>query len=144
DLQQASKEAADIYNRLKGAVQKLSLADAEFTTTESKLEEVREWEKDRQVSKGFRARMGLRVATSQTQRLGEVTQIGAREGAREIGELELFLSSEKSRAEKMACLDTAAKDARERAEKLAGALGARVGEVLKITENWQDRPQPRP
>ena len=145
DLKAAAKDATEAYERAKKAVERLGLADLELRTVEYSLNEVREWEKNKTVSKGFRARMGLRVASSQIQRLGEVIAIGAREGLRDVGALVSFLSEEKQKKEQFECLKEAAEDARARAEKMAGALGAKVGEVVMLSESGgYQRPEPQP
>jgi uncharacterized protein YggE len=135
DLQRASKRATEAYERARDAVKRLNLKDVELRTVEYSMGEVREWEKDRQVFKGYRARMGLRVATSQVDKLGEVIAIATREGLREVGGLKSFLSEAQQLAEQVACLQDAAQNARSKAEKLAAALGARVGETLLVTES---------
>ncbi len=135
DLKQASKRATEAYERAREAVKRLGLKDVDLRTIEYSMSEVREWEKDRQVFKGYRARMGLRVATSQVDKLGEVIAIATREGLKEVGGLQSFLSESQQLQEQVACLQEAAQNARIKAEKLAAALGARVGETLLVTES---------
>lgn len=138
DLQSASKKATDTYEKLRDSVQKMRLENANLITSEYSLQEVREWQKDRQVSKGFRARMGLRVTTSSIQRLGEIISVAAKLGLREVGNLDTFLSQEKLLKEQMACFEEAGSNATKRAETLAGSLGAKIGEVLEISELRED------
>lgn len=134
DLRAASRQAALSYERLKQAIEKLPLADPSLTTSEYSVREERSWEKDRQVSKGFRARLGLKVVTSSIDKLGEVLALAAREGVQDVGALQTFLSDEKRLKEQMECLRQAAENARAKAEKLAVSLGARLGEVLGVRE----------
>jgi uncharacterized protein YggE len=145
DLQTAAREATDSYNRVRDAVQRLKLEDTDLRTVEYTLSEIREWEKNHMVSRGFRARMGLRVASSQIQRLGEVIAIGARENVRDVGQLTTYLSEDKKKKEQFACLQEAAEDAKARGEKLATSLGAKLGEVISISETGGfQRPEPQP
>jgi len=144
ELRSATRDAAKQYEAVRDAVKRLNLADAELTTTEYSVNEIREWEKDRQVSKGFRARMGLEVATSDIQKLGEVIAIASREGIRDVGALVSFVSRAKMRDEQAACLQAAARDAQSRAEKLAEALGAKLGEAIQIVEGGGGETEPRP
>src|SRR4051812_41761123 len=72
DLKSAAKKATDTYEHTRDAIKRLNLENLELQTVEYNLAEAKEWVKDRMVSKGFRARMGLKVSTSQTSRLGEV------------------------------------------------------------------------
>ncbi len=144
DLKAASQQATEAYEKVRKAVQKLGLENLELKTVEYSLNQAFEWQKDRQVFKGYRARMGISVSTSQTQRLGEVISIAAREGIRDVGGLRSFLSEEKLKTETAACLRDAALDARSKAEKLASALSAKVGEVISISENTQLQGAPPP
>ncbi|MBS1985553.1 MAG: SIMPL domain-containing protein [Bdellovibrionales bacterium] len=145
DLQSAAKLATQSYEKLRTDIKKLQLADVVLETSEYRLEEAREWVKDHNVSKGFRARMGLRVTSSAIERLGEVMALAATHKIRDVGSLETFLSQNKLKEEQLACLEEAARDARTRAEKLASSLGARVGEVLSLRESWNHSPsQPMP
>lgn len=134
DLKAASRQASLTYERLKQAIEKLPLADPALTTSEYSVREERSWEKDKQVPKGFRARLGLRVVTSSIDKLGEVLALAAREGVQDVGGLQTFLSDEKRLKEQMECLRQAAENARAKADKLAVSLGARVAEVLSIRE----------
>ncbi|MBU6376123.1 MAG: SIMPL domain-containing protein [Bdellovibrionales bacterium] len=135
DLKTASRRATEAYERTRDAVKKLNLKDLDLKTVEYSMGEVREWEKNKSVFKGYRARMGLRVATSQVDRLGELIAIASREGLKDVGALQSFLSDSKQISEQVGCLQDAAGDARIKAEKLASSLGASLGEVLRISES---------
>lgn len=143
DLKVASKRATEAYERTREAVKRLNLKDLELRSVEYTMGEVREWEKDRQVFKGYRARLGLRVATSQVDKLGEVIAIATREGLKDVGSLQAFLSEAQELQEQVSCLQEAAQNARTKAEKLAATLGARVGEALLVAESggFQAPPQ---
>jgi uncharacterized protein YggE len=141
DLQTAARKAREAYDRAVVAVKRLELENLEVRTSEYSLNEVREWQKDHLVSKGFQARIGLRVATSNIQKLGEVIAIGSRENLKDISGLTTYLSPEKRKKEHFACLEEASEDARAKADKLATTLGARLGEVLTISESYNE-PQP--
>jgi len=134
DLKTASQRTTDQYGKLREGIQALKLADLELTTTEYSLYEVKEWQKDRHVSKGFRARMGLNVTTSDISRLGEVIELAAKEGVRDVGSLSTFLSFGRRQAEHSACLEDAVVNARQKADKMTAAAGAAVGDVLVMGE----------
>jgi uncharacterized protein YggE len=146
DLKVAANHATQSYERARDAVKKLGLKDLELRTVEYSMGEVREWENNKNVLKGYRARMGLRVASSQIERLGEVIALATREGMKDVGNLQSYLSDAQDLKERVACLQEAAENARVKAEKLATALGARVGEALVIHESGgvSTSPEPRP
>lgn len=144
DLKVATRKAMDTHERVKAQIKRLQLADPEITTSEYSANEIREWTKDRMVHKGYIARMGLEVSTSDIQRLGEVIAIASREEMKDVGALRMYLSQDKLRSERIACLKDAAQNAKEKAEKLAAALSATVGSVLSIAETSADGLTPAP
>jgi uncharacterized protein len=145
DAKRAQTAASRQYESLRTKIGALRLADAEISTVEFRSEEIREWEKDRNVSKGFRTRMSLKVETSDISRLGEVTELASREGIKEMGSLTLFVSTKRMMDERMGCLKEASEQAKAKADTLAKALGAKVGEVLTINEDpTPDSSQPVP
>jgi len=132
DLQVAAKRATEQYERASQAIKKLGLEHLDLRTVEYSLNEVREWEKNKMVPKGFKARMGLQVSTSSIQKLGDVIAIAANEKLQDVSGLTTFLSPEKLRLEQFSCLQAASNDAREKAQKLAESLGAKLGEVITV------------
>jgi uncharacterized protein YggE len=144
DVKSAVSKATDTYERVRSAVKKLPLDQLEVETSEYSVQEERVWENNRQVSKGFRARMGLRVTSASIQKLGEVIAVAARESVRDVGALSTYLSPEKLKQEQMSCLEEAASHARFKAEKLAGALGAKIGALVALSEARPDSSHPMP
>lgn len=142
DLKIASQKASETYARVRTAVQKLGLEAVELKTVEYSLNAVREWVKDREVMKGYKARIGLSVSTSQTQRLGEVLAIAAREEIRDIGKLSAYLSDDRLQSEQFACLKSAAENARAKADRLAASLNVHVGETVSVNEGVPPPPNP--
>ncbi len=135
DARRAQIAATKQYEAIRSKIVALKLPDAELMTAEYTSEEIREWEKDRQVSKGFRTRITLRVETSDPARLGEVVEIAARESIKQASGLQLFVSSKRMLAERTACLKEAAEQARVKGDSLAKSLGAKLGEVMTIQES---------
>ena len=145
DLKTATHKVSESYERVQSQIKNLRLENANLRTVEYSVNEIREWEKDHQVMKGFRARMGLWISTSEIQRLGDVINIASQEKVKNVGALQTFLSDDKQLEEHLACLKDAAENAKVKAEKLAHALGAHLGEVLTVTEGEVSAPRgPRP
>lgn len=145
NVQAATKKTTEAYDALKKAVQKLALKDVELQTSEYNVQEVREWEKDKSVFKGFRARMGMEVTTSEIARLGDVISIASNQKITNVGALRSFLSEEKNRQEREACLEEAIAHAQTKAAKMARAAGAKLGRVLQLKEeNASMTPVPPP
>ncbi len=145
DGKRAQAMATKLYEAVRSKTAALKLPDSELSTSEFTSEEAKEWVKDRMVSRGFHTRIGLRVETSDTSRLGEVMDLASREGIKQISGMQLFVSSKKLLDEKMACLKDAAEQSRAKADTLAKSLGAKVGEVTSIQESSSGyNPPPMP
>lgn len=146
DLAKATRDAADSYERVVAAIKKLKLENANIRTSEYNVNQVIEWEKDRQVNKGYRVRMGIWVSTSEINKIGEVIAIASREKVKDVNSLQTYMSDERQMTEEISCLQEASANARTKAQKLANSLGASLGEVLSVNESGVSRPfyQPRP
>ena len=144
DLQVSSRKATESYETVKKAIQKLNLKDVELSTSEYSVNEIFEYQKDKQVSKGFRARMGLLVVTSETGRLGEVIAIAAKAGVKDVGQLRVYLSDDRNRTEREVCLETAIQNAQSKAQRMAKAAGAKLGKVISLNEEAYSASAPSP
>lgn len=137
----ASKEATKENQKIRDAVLKLNLANATLETTGFNVYEDKQYEKNKYVSKGFRAVIGLSVETSEISRIGEVIATASSLGVKQIDRLSTFVSIEKNKSEYESCLEVAAKNAKDKAIKLAKGVGVKLGKVLRIQEG--SAPQPR-
>lgn len=133
--QQASKRAMALYEKMQNRVEKMKLKDLELQTSEYSLQEVVDYQKDRRVSRGTQASIGLQVITSEITRLGEVAALAAELEVGRVEQLSTFLSREKTKNAREACLVEAIQNARDKAEKMAASAKAKVGEVQLIDEN---------
>ena len=141
---EASAKANDFYNKMREAVKKLNLKDLELETTQYNLYEKTEWQNNKTVSKGFRAAIGLSVSTSETGRIGEVISAATKFPAARVGGLSNFVSIEKMNQEKEACLESAVKNARAKAEKVARAANVSIGGLENFIEESSYMPMPMP
>ncbi len=134
DQKEALARTTKEINKLREELSALKLGDLELKTTASAVYPVREWEKDKLVDKGYQALMTLELTTSEITRLGEAIQKASAVGIRKTGELQTFLSLERSREEYLRCLDVAAEDAKGKAVQLGKKLGFKIGDVLFLSE----------
>jgi uncharacterized protein YggE len=134
DQREAVKRTNEQINQLKDEIKELKLADLELKNTGYMVYPIREWEKDKMVEKGFRAGLTLEVTTSDIPRIGEAMIKASKTGITNVGQLQTFLSLEKSQKEYLKCLDVAAEDARNKANQLGRKLGFKVGEVISLNE----------
>ncbi len=127
-------KSTELYEKLRTELKKSSVKNLELASTEYSVQERKEWENNKSVSKGFEARLGLKAITTDIAALGDLMAIAAKVGVKETHSLQIFLSESKALEEKKKCLDIAAKNAKEKAETLVKSLGAKLGRVLLIVE----------
>lgn len=145
DAQKAIATATKSYEAARESVKKMNLKNLELSTIENSLQEDRTWENNKSVFKGYRARLGLRVYTSQIERLSEVLQTVSKQGIKNFGSLQSDLSPQKLQQEQEACLEIAIQNAKSKADKMAKAAGAKVGRVIFLQEGaTSSGPVPRP
>lgn len=145
DAEKAIGAATKTYESAREAVKKMNLKNMELSTVENSIQEERTWENNKSTFKGYRSRLGLRVYTSQIERLGEVLQTVSKQGIKNFGSLQSDLSPQKLQTEQESCLEIAIQNAKSKADKMAKAAGARVGKVLALEEGATvGGPTPRP
>ena len=132
---EASTKVIEAHEKVKAAVKALNLPDFAPETEVYSVEEEREYKSDKWIKKGFRATMATRFETSDITRLGEIIATASSAGAERVGNLGTFVSPEKMKFEREACLETATQNAVAKAARLAAGGGVKVGELLQVTEN---------
>ncbi len=135
DATTAAKQATDAFERLRKKIRDKPPADLELETTEFSLNEDFDWQKGTRVSRGFVARAGLRVVSSDFTFSSKVIAIAVQEGIRDVGGLGSHVSTGALDKARFDCLEEALRNARDKAQKLAGAAGAGLGPVESIRED---------
>ncbi len=143
-LDVATAKMNEKYSQLQKKVLELKLKDMELKTTHYNVTPEYDWHQGKQSFKGHFASMGLRVSTSEIDRLPLVLDLATELGVGQVGGLELFLSDELVKKEYKDCLGQAAKSAKEKALVLAQALDAKVGKVQIISESATTATRPTP
>jgi uncharacterized protein len=138
----SSRKAMQTYEKIREAVQKMNLKDLELQTSEYSVHEAFEYRKDKQISTGMQASLGLQITTSDITRLGEVAALSSQFEINRVENLSTFLSPERSKVSRESCLVEAIKNAREKAEKMAQSAMAKIGDVQLIDENPKDSVEP--
>ena len=144
DAKSAIKKATEQHEKLRSELKRSKLKGLELSTSEYSVHEQIQWENNRQVSKGFTCRIGLKVVTPEIPNLGEILALAADAGIRNTQGLQTYLSDQKMLDDKKRCLEGAAKNAREKAEHLVKTLGGKLGPVIQIQERGAAIPGPMP
>lgn len=133
----ASKKAQALYENMRTEVRKLDLKDLELETADYSVGEDIEWQNNKKISRGYKATMGLQVVTSEIPRLGEILQKVTSLGIQRAQNLNLFISAKKNKEAHESCLTEAIKNAKQKAEKMAEAANAKIGNVVSLSEQIQ-------
>lgn len=135
-VKQASTKATKRYKKLRGRVAQLKLAKAQIATTEYSVEPIREWDEKtkKYIDKGFKARAGLKVSSQDMKKLERTIGIATKLGVQDVGRLQIYVSPAKIRKEREKCLRMAAKNARNKALKLASSLKVNLGKLKNLVE----------
>ncbi|OQW50732.1 MAG: hypothetical protein A4S09_11290 [Proteobacteria bacterium SG_bin7] len=132
-IEKVSKQYESLRQQIKG----LGLPNVEMQTTEYSVREEIEYDRktEKNVKKGFRARFGLSVSTSDLSRVGDIMNMAVKLNIEEVGDFRTYLSSELAKSSHEACLQEAIKNAREKANKMMAATDAKSGKIISIDEN---------
>lgn len=134
DIKKAVEQTSKIYNDLKKRVKKMKLKSLTLSNTDYRVFEKKEWRKGTQVSKGYVAKLGLKVVTSQVKRAGEIISLAGKMKLESVGNLVSFISRDKYQREVLNCLAAATKNAKTKADKIAGTLKVSVGKIVQLQE----------
>lgn len=132
DLKTASTKAKDQYEKLRTDIIGMKLPDGDLTTSEYVVQEQWDYQGGQRIKRGYQARFGLSVVTSDLSRLGDIIEMGAKNNIPEVSQLQLFLSTAKAKEAERSCLADAAVDAREKASKLAAGIGVKLGALQRL------------
>ena len=142
DVKLAIEKATAAHEKLRAELKKSKVKDLELSTSEYTVYEKKDFQKNKSVSLGFAARLGLKASTSEVGDVSKLIAIGANENITETGEFVSYLSDEKERFEKNKCLETATLRSRDKAEALAKVLGSKLGKPVAIVEGGATQPAP--
>lgn len=132
--QAAQAENAEKANAIREAVRALGVADADIQTEDYSFRpDYQRESNERMTIAGYTASNTLRVRVRDLSLTGEVMDAALQSGANTIHSLDFSIRNTDALRKK--ALESAVKDAREKAETLARALGMRVAGVRRVSEN---------
>jgi uncharacterized protein len=132
--QAAATDVNKNSDELRRKIGELKLGNLQLETLSYNVYEDKVYENKKYVSKGYRASLSLSVETSEIPRIGEVIAVANSKGIKQIEGLSTFVSQEKFKLEYEACLETSARNAKEKAQKIAKGLGINLGKVINVSE----------
>lgn len=144
DAKTAIQKATDIHERLRSRLKSSGIKGLELSSFEYSVQEVTAWENNRNVTKGYSCRIGLKAVSPDARGIAEAINIAGQADIRNIHSMQMYLSDEKALDEKKKCIAIAVKNAREKADQAVKALGAKLGAIELISERGTSSPSPVP
>jgi uncharacterized protein YggE len=138
ELKQTAAEAAQstvtAHEKLKQGIVALGLKDFVSETESYSVNEECSYVTSGKRCTGYRARLATRVETSDMSRIGEVIAVASKLGAQEVSQLQTFVSTEKMKETRDACLEVATQDAGRKAKRVSLGAGVALGKLLSVKE----------
>jgi uncharacterized protein YggE len=138
----AQQQIAQAMTTVRAALKAARVPDDAVKTVAYGLQEEAEYPNGRKVRKGYRAHNTIEVRVDDITRVGEVIDAAVKAGANSVSEIRFDLK-DRDAVEREA-LRKAVADARARAEAIAAGAGVSIGGILRIDEQGQMMPVPRP
>lgn len=142
DLTKSASEANKKSNDLKAKLNDLKIKDLEVKQLSYQMNELKEWEKEKMVSKGFQTLISYKTTTKEISQLGKIIALAEGLGIKEISSLELSLSDKSRNQLLLECLKSAGEDAKVKAQQIALGLGVTVDKVLQVSYDRSYSPPP--
>lgn len=141
----SSEKATKKYNNILKQAKSMKLKNAEYETTEYRVFAHNPWENRKQVFKGYKTRISLKISTSEMNKAGALLSLGNKLGLDSVRGPDSFVSDELYDKVYKNCLKIALKDAKDKGAILAAASGRKLGKVIAIKEGsggYQHPPTP--
>ena len=142
DLTKSANDANKKSIELKSKLADLKIKDLEIKQLSYQMNELKEWEKDKLVSKGFQTLISYKTTTKEINQLGKVIGLAESLGIKEVSSLELSLSDKSKNQLLLECLKSAGEDAKIKAHQIAAGLGVSVDKVLQVSYDRSYSPPP--
>ncbi|MFZ5825111.1 MAG: SIMPL domain-containing protein [Bacillota bacterium] len=123
--------SADLVN-ISGSVKTMGVKEEEIKTGTFNLQAEYNWTQEKgQELVGYRATTTLNITTQQLDKVAELIQQAVEAGANQLNGIQFYVKNTDALVEQ--ALDMAVDDARAKADRVAGRLGAKVVRVLSIS-----------
>jgi uncharacterized protein len=136
DASVSQQKNADIMEKVMAAIKLAGIPEADISTSQYSLYELKEWDPKLQVevSKGYQTTNTVIATTKDLSIIGKVIDAAAKAGANNIGGITFKLSKDKEASVKKDVLALAAKNGKDKAQTIATSLGVKLGELQQVSE----------
>ncbi|MBI2573535.1 SIMPL domain-containing protein [Candidatus Woesearchaeota archaeon] len=138
----AEEENSLKMNRVMKALRDKGIAEKDIVTEYYNLYPYQNYnyQTGRSEEKGFRAQHTLRVTVRDIAKAGEIMDVAVSAGVTNVDSVSFSLTDDKEKQLREELIGQAASKARERANLLVDALGAKVGKVVAVSETGYQPP----
>lgn len=132
----SKNENSKVTDAIYAALYKIGIERDNIESQNYNIYEEYDWSNEGRESKGFRTSHTLKITTEQFDDVGEIVDavVDAGGDAVRINYINFELSDELEKAYKKDALAEASKDAKEKAEAIAAGLGAKLGDIVSISD----------
>jgi uncharacterized protein len=135
NAEDSEQENALISDRVRTELFLVGISSSEVKTSNFHVYPEYNYREGREIT-GYRTTNNLVVKTSKFSKIGEIIDAAIKGGANRINSVQYELSEGKQSAAKKEALEEASRDAKEKAEAIAGGLGVKLGKIISV--NSQD------
>jgi len=129
----AQKENTDKMNAVINAIKSTGVAEKDLKTTNYTVYPKYEWKTGKSELIGYTVSQSLNVKIRDTKKVSEILKAATQKGANQVGDLQ-FSVDEPERL-KVEAREKAIKNAKQKAEMLAGQLDVKLGKVVSFSES---------
>lgn len=140
----STERANKKYNQILKSAKDLSLKDAEFVTTGYNVYPHKPWENRKQVFKGYKTKITLKISTSEIDKTSKLLSVGNDIGQDFVTGPNPYVSEALYQKTYRNCLAKAMKDAKAKAKIIAKSSKRKLGKVLAVSEGQRNSDMPRP
>ncbi len=134
DTADASKnENSLISDRVMSSLNEIGIRDKEIETLNYNIYPEYDWSNNQQKLKGYKATNSLKIKTKDFDLLGKIIDAGVNAGANRVESIQFELSTEREASAKKDALESASRDAKEKAEAIASGLNIRLGKIVSVS-----------
>ncbi len=139
--EEAQKLTAEKTDALMASLTEL-VKKEDIETSYYSVQEWREWEREKNVLKGYKGTHSLKITLTDTTLAGKILDRGVASGAF-VDYLNFGFSKAKEKELKGQALKEAAQQAKLKAESVAGGLGVQLGDIVSVSESESNYPMYR-
>jgi uncharacterized protein YggE len=139
---EASEQTIRAHETIKKAIRGLNLPEFVAETAGYSVQQDCTYHEGKRRCQGYRAHLATNFETSDIARLGEIIAIASSASADEVSGLSMFTSPASLKAAREGCLEVAMRNAAAKAQKLASGAGIKLGRLLSVVEQGDQRHPP--